>query len=368
MKILHVNTAHDFRGGERQTLFLVLGQWRDEVDCRVVTQPGSRLSAELLAGGFPADRIHEIRMRGEVHPMAVGRLTRLCRRFAVDILHLHTAHAHALGVLAARFTRVTTVVSRRVDYPMSRGVFSRMKYERADAYIAISEAVRRILLADGMAAEKLHLVHSGIDVPSAESLAAGRLERASLLNELDLPLQSSIVLNVGNLVGHKGQEILPHAARILDSGSVILIAGEGPLRGELEAAIAQHDVAERVRLLGHREDLPRLYAAASVYVQPSTTEGLGTAMLDAMAWELPVIATYAGGIPEAITDQENGILLSGRNPYLMGEALKKLLTDPVLAGRMGGRGREIAVERFSRDQMVAGTARVYDAVRSGLSS
>lgn len=363
MKVLHVNTARDYRGGERQTHFLALLQHRRGIDARMVTPPGSELSAALAADGFPPERIHPVRMRGELHPGAVMRLALLCKKHRPDVLHLHTAHAHALGLLAARLAGgIPTIVSRRVDYSRADGYFSRLKYERADAFIAISEAVSRILRIDGVPAEKIHLVRSGIEVPTEEAMAARRARRAEILAGLGLPGDAVVVLNVGSLVDHKGQEILPRAARILPGEVRILVAGDGPLRGALEASIAHEKVGDRVTLLGHRRDVPDLYAVASIYVQPSTSEGLGTAMLDAMAWGLPVIGAQAGGIPEAVREGENGLLMSGRNPYLLGEAIKKLVADPELRARFGSRGREIVRDELSRERTERLTAEVYDKV------
>ena len=365
MRVLHVNTARDFRGGERQTLFLAVGQWRLGMEVRVVAPPGSALLGALAGEGFPAERMHPVRMRGELHPGAIVRLGLLLRRHRPDILHLHTAHAHALGMLAALLYRpVRTVVARRVDYPMARGALSRLKYRHVDGYVAISEAVRRILVADGIPPGRVHLVRSGIRPPDDDELASLRARRGALRRERGLPEGGHVVLNVGNLVGHKGQEILPRAARILPPEVTVLIAGDGPERSGLVAAIAREGVADRVRLLGQRTDLPELYALADVYVQPSTSEGLGTAMLDAMAWALPVVATMAGGIPEAVRDGENGILLAGRNPYLLGEAIKKLCGEEELSVRLGRRGREIARTEFSDERMVRGTLAAYEEVKA----
>jgi len=365
MRVIHVNTARDYRGGERQSHFAALLQHRKGLDVRMALPPGAKLAEALEADGFPRERLHVIPMRSEIDLVAALRLAALCRRHGAELLHLHTAHAHALGILAARLAGgIPTVVSRRVDYPRSPGLLSRLKYERADAFIAISEAVARILRIDGVTPGKIHLVRSGIELPSAAEMASRRSRRSAMLQSLGLPPESVVVLNAGSLVEHKGQEILPRAARILPDSVRILVAGEGPLRASLEAEIARQEVAGKVLLLGHRHDLPDLYAAASVYVQPSTSEGLGTAMLDAMAWELPIVASHAGGIPEAVREGENGMLMSGRNPYLLGEALKRLASDRELAERLGARGREIAAAEFSRERMVELTMAVYEEVRA----
>ncbi|MFN7973749.1 MAG: glycosyltransferase family 4 protein [Acidobacteriota bacterium] len=363
--VLHVNTAADFRGGERQTLFLAVGQWRAGADVRVATPPRSELARRLRDDGFPSDRIDEIRMRGDVSPAASFALARAARAHGTAVLHLHTAHAHALGVAAARLCRVKTIVHRRVDYPMAPGYFSRLKYRLADAFVAISEAVRSILILDGIERARVFRVLSGIRIPGDEVLAAAIARRDALRDALGIARDARVILNVGNLVDHKGQAILPEAARILPSRMRILIAGDGPLRGDLEARIAKEGVADRVTLLGHRNDLPDLYALADAYAQPSTSEGLGTAMLDAMAWRLPVVATAAGGIPEAVRDGENGLLLPGRNPYLLGEAIKRVLGDEGLARRLGERGRAIAAAEFSDGRMVAEMAEVYERVIAG---
>ena len=180
------------------------------------------------------------------------------------------------------------------------------------------------------------------------------------------PAAGRVVLTGGALVDPKGQEILARAARILAPEDRILIAGEGPLRADLKAAIKREGVEGKVILLGHRQDVADLYAASDAYVQPSKNEGLGTAMLDAMAWRLPVVATAAGGIPEAVIDGETGLLIPSRNPYLLGEALKRVLRDDLLASSLVCAAYRLVVAEFSVEVMANGTNQAYGSLLSSI--
>ena len=151
-----------WRGGEQQVLYLSQALQAQGYDNVTICQPQSALYQRLCEARLPA---HTLRVRHEADVLAAWRLARYLRRERIDILHMHESHGHTIGLLAcASAPRVRKVVSRRVDFEPIRHLLSRWKYQRADVhYLAVSEAVRQVLINSGIAAGCVQTIHSGID-------------------------------------------------------------------------------------------------------------------------------------------------------------------------------------------------------------
>ncbi len=304
MKIVHVDTSMQWRGGQRQLELLtrgLAGRGHEQVLLCVPGSPVSRL-------GLPQVR---------AYPGTDPRSALSLRKLEWDVLAAHTSHAHQVCVLAG----ARPVVHRRVDFPVSGG----FKYGRALGYVCVSDAVRRIL-AGVVSEERMVVVHDGVEplspMPPAE-LGEGR-----------------IVLAVGALVDHKDHATLDEAARGLDAR--VLVAGEGPLNDH-----------SHLELLGQRDDVAALFARADVFVHPSKEEGLGQVVVEALHAGVPVVATTAGGLPEVLAGV--GLLVPPEDPDALRTALRGALAGahpPIEAGR--ARAREFSVEA-----MVEGTERAY---------
>ncbi|MCA9772110.1 MAG: glycosyltransferase [Myxococcales bacterium] len=360
VRTLHINTERGWRGGELQTLCLARGLRKQGIEAEIVAPPGAPLVGRARAEGI---HVHETRMASEASAVAISSLARIVRRGRYDLVHAHTTHAHLLGALACRLAgSVPFVVTRRVDFTIHRQAFAYLKYLiPIDRLVAISRAVRDVLIEDGIPPERIDVVHSGID-PDRYRVANAEGPRESL----GIPPDAVVVLNVAALVGHKDHETLLAAMpRILarHPRACLLVAGEGPLRSRLEARARGLGLdRDHVRFLGLRSDLGALFALARVFVLSSQLEGLCTSVLDAMALELPVVATAAGGVPELVEDRRSGRLVPVRDPRALGEAVADVLADPDAARAWGRRGRAIVLDRFRVESMVEGNLAVYRRV------
>ena len=146
----------------------------------------------------------------------------------------------------------------------------------------------------------------------------------------------------------------------------LVILGEGELRVPLERQVKELRLERTVRMPGFREDVLSLIKSADLFVMSSITEGLGSAVLDAMAMGLPVVGTRAGGIPEAVVDGETGLLVPPRDPAALAEAMARVASDPEARRRMGAAGRLRVVEHYSLDRMTRDYERLYlEMVRPG---
>lgn len=352
MKIVHVDSHRPWRGGEQQVLYLTRFLHAQGYQSVVVCQPQSALQQRCVAAGMP---VKTLRMRHEADVLAAWRLGRYLKQQRIDILHMHTPHAHTLGLLACLLApQVCKVVSRRVDFAPLRNRFSRWKYSRADLhYLAVSHAVRQVLVADGIAPSQVQTVHSGIDLQRCAAVTA-----APPL----FPSATQVIGTVGHLAGHKGQRYLiaalPHLLRSHPQIGCV-IAGSGALQAALAAQAADLGVADHIQFTGFRHDILSLMQQFEVFVFPSVQEGLGTSVLDAMALSKPVVATRAGGIPEVVLDGVTGLLVPPRNPAALAHAIQLLLQHPEQGKRLGAAGRQRVAQYFTAERMATQTLHAY---------
>jgi len=365
VRILHVNTERTWRGGEQQTLWLATGLRDLGEESEVAAQPGSPLAERARAAGLP---VHEVAMGGEWDLGAVRALRRIYADRGPGLAHMHTSHAHTLGCLArAGRARPLTAVSRRVDFSIYRNFLrlSWFKYRLlGDRYIAISRAVRDVLVRDGIPADRIEVVPSGVDV--------ARLEAArprDLRVELGLPPGAPLVGDVAAFGWHKAQEVLVEAtplllARVPDAHVVLI--GDGECRPRVEETARRLGIlGSRVHFLGFRDDVPDVLGCLDVFVMSSVMEGLCTSALDAQAAGVPVVASAVGGLVEAVADGETGILVPPRDPAALAAATARVLLDGGLRSRLGAAGRTRVREGFSVKAMVKGTRAVYERMVRG---
>jgi glycosyltransferase involved in cell wall biosynthesis len=183
-----------------------------------------------------------------------------------------------------------------------------------------------------------------------------------------LPHGVPVIVNVGALVGHKGQryliEAMPLVLREVPDAHLIVF-GEGELRPALERQVKHLSLSKRVLLPGFREDVLSLMKAADLFVISSVTEGLGSAVLDAMAMGLAVVGTTAGGIPEAVVPHVTGELVEPSDPKPLAAAIVTLLKDRALRRAYGDAGRRHVAANFGVDRLVEGTLACYRRFSQG---
>jgi glycosyltransferase involved in cell wall biosynthesis len=363
---LHIDTARTWRGGQNQVLLTVNG----------LRAMGHRAALVAHAGGELRRRAAEglelipIAPRTEMDLSAAWKLSRLLTRLRPDVIHAHDPHgvamaalALSLGASAAKGGPVPVLVaSRRVDFHLKGNSFSRWKYRQVDCFIAASEAIRQMLVGDGVPADRTVTVHEGIDVEHVLAAPPVNVHEAFFL-----PHGAPVVGNVAALVPHKGQRYLIEAAhqvvqQVPDARFVIL--GEGDLREQLEKQIREHHLEKHVLLPGFRTDVLGCIKGFDLFAMSSVTEGLGTSLLDAMACARPIVGTTAGGIPEIVEDGVNGLLVPPRDHPALAAAIVRALGDAELRQRLGQAGLARVNARFTVERMVEETVAVYKRVRA----
>ncbi len=300
---MHLDSGSEMRGGQWQVLLLMEELAHHGIEQTLLARRGSPLYMTAAAAGI------------RVAPWSVLSLLRHGRRVA--LIHAHDARSHTL---AAIFSSKPLVVSRRVAFPIGGSPLSRWKYRRARVFLAVSEFVKRQLIAGGIAEERIMAAPDAVRPVASEG-------RANPLSERDwiVAIQSDDPGKAGGLLR----------------------------RAAAEAQIQVHFSSDLAA------DLPR----AKVFVYISRMEGLGSAALLAMAHGVPVVASAVGGLPEAVIDGETGILTKNE-PEEIASAMRKLIDDPALAQSMGERGRLRAETDFSPQVVVSVTLKAYERALS----
>ena len=356
---LHVDTARTWRGGQNQVLLTVNGLRAIGQRAAIVAHPDGELRKRVAEGL----ELIPIAPRTEMDLTAAWRFSRLIKRLAPDIIHAHDPHGVAMASLAlsmgsASSTRLPALVaSRRVDFHLKGNAFSRWKHRQVDRFIAASEAIRQMLVADGVPADRTVTVHEGIDVDHVLAAPAVNVHEAFWL-----PHGAPVVGNVAALVPHKGQRYLIEAAYLAVQqvpDARFIIFGEGELREHLEHLVREHLLEKHVLLPGFRTDVLGCIKGCDLFVMSSVTEGLGTSLLDAMACARPIVATRTGGIPEIVEDEVNGLLVPPRDHTALAQAIVRALKDEDLRRTMGAAGFARVQARFTVERMVDETAAVY---------
>jgi L-malate glycosyltransferase len=361
LRVVHVDTERSWGGGQRQLHALATGLQRRGHQSWVVARFGTLLAEALIRDGIP---VVPVSPAFEWDPVAVNRVRVLLQRVRPDVVHAHAGHAVAIAALATAGTEVPLLVTRRVALPLRRNPLSRWKYARPARFIAVSHRVRSVLRTGGVAADRISVVYSGVDVARAATPA-----RAATLRGLGLDPGRPLVVMVSSLVPpHKDPEtFLVAIAAVRSCGGDVqaLLVGEGPLAAATNRMRDRLGLAGSVRLAGFRGDAVELLAAADVAVLSSRDEGLGTTLLDAMVAGVPVAATAAGGVPEVVRDGVDGLLVPVGDGAALGAAIRRLLGERDVRTALVAAARE-RVKRFSIDHTVDGTLEVYGSLeRSG---
>jgi L-malate glycosyltransferase len=356
---LHIDTATTWRGGQYQVLLTVQGLRALGHRAVLVAHPDGELFRRMSEG----HDLIALAPRHELDLTAGWRLSRIIKQLRPQVVHAHDPHAVSAAALALSFgapsPEPALIASRRVDFHLKGSSLSRWKYRQVDCFVAASDAIRRMLMEDGVEPDRVITVHEGVDVERVLSAPP-----INIHGEFWLPTHAPIVGNVAALVPHKGQRYLIEAAShvIRDLPDVrFVILGEGELKSQLEHDIHARRLEKHVVLGGFRPDVMSFHRAFDLFVLSSVTEGLGTSLLDAMAASKPIVATNAGGIPEVVVDGQTGVLVPPRDPQALAQAIVGLLRNDALREEMGRRAFARVQSRFSAARMVEQTLAAYRA-------
>lgn len=361
MTILHVESGRNWLGGPAQVLYLMKGLDARGHTVALACPHDSGLGERAAEAGLD---VRFTPYTGDADPRLFWGVIQAIRSVKPDLVHLHSRRgADTQGALAARALGLPVVLSRRVDYPIQQNPLTKFQYAKAyDHIIAISEAIRQVVLAGGISPDRVTTVHSSVDVhqfrPDPETAAAGRREMCVGDGE-------TLFAIVAQLIPRKGHETLFRAVERLSEeapGLRVAIFGKGAEEERLRSVAAQLGIERHLLWMGFHEKLHTLLPGIDALVHPARLEGLGVAILQAAACARPVIACPVGGIPEAVRPPDTGWLVPVDDDVALAAAMREVIRDPESARQKGLAGRDLMEQKFSVDAMVEGNIAIYKNV------
>jgi glycosyltransferase involved in cell wall biosynthesis len=366
IRILYAVTAAAWGGAPQHVLDLVAYMRSHGHTVGVVAAPEPRLMRDLqrLGATFFPNPHFVLSFAPHRDILAIPPVLQAIMHFRPDLIHAHSTKAGLAARLAAALTRRPVIFTAHGwGFAEARAWWLPPTLLRLERLAA--RATARIICVSGFdyelalryrvgRPEQLTIIRNGI---APEPYLAARERARGDERREDEP----VLITVGRLAPPKDPFTLLEAFQRLSRGR-LLVVGDGPLRPQVEAFLRSSPVGDRVRLLGEREDVPDLLAAADLFLLSSHKEGLPRAIIEAMMVGLPVVATRVGGVPELVEHRRTGLLVSPGDPQALAQALQTLIEDPALARQMGIAGQQKALREFTLDQMCARTYRVYQEV------
>lgn len=366
MRLLYVINGLGTGGAERSLAELLPRLGRNSVDPTIVCLNRREEGVEraVQAHGIDVRFVTDGRL-----PSRIKQVHRIIRQMQPDIVHTTIFEADIVGRLAAVGTRthvLTTLVNtpydpvRLRDPNVNRRTLEAVR--RLDAFTArhltdhfhaITHAVKEAGVRDlGVSPDKVTVVERGRDPARLGNPDPERRRRAR--QELGVWDDDTVLVNVGRQEFQKGQHYLLQAMETLSRRHprlVLLIAGRtGQATPDIQRLCSERNLGDRVRLLGHRDDLPEILAASDVFVFPSLYEGLGGSLLEAMALGLPIVASDLPALRELLQDGVGGRLVPAASAEALIETIDELLTYPDKARQYGSRNRAVFEDRFTLDR------------------
>lgn len=349
--VLHTEASLGFGGQERRILRELEGLDPARFRGLLLCQPGSKLGHVTEERKIPTIWL---KMRSAYDPVAFIQILRLLKRERVDIIHAHSSRDAWLAGAAGKLLGIKVFRTRHLLTPIGGPyVYARL----TDLVLTVSEGVRQYLVSAGVPAQQIIAVPTGIDLRRFDPTRPDLLD---MRQHFGIPREAFVIGIVAVLRRAKGHRFLLQAVKRLAPEFPqikLLIAGTGPQEQNIKNLIKELGLGEQVLMLGLQDDIPNLLRALDVFVLPAQEEALGTALIEATAMGVPVIATRIGGIPEVVG--EAGLLFESEDVEALVQHLRTLIRSPELAARMREQGIARARQFYDENLMVRRTEEIY---------
>ncbi len=364
--IMHLRSSSGSGGGPEKTILLSAEKIdKERFNMIIVYLKGEDDLIFSIAKKAQEKRLnfHTILERRRLDWKAISTILGLLKRYQIDILHCHGYKSNVLGLLLSRWCSVKLITTTHGwigNDPKERfyNWLDRIAIRYCDMVIAVSEVMRGCLSSVGVPAQRLVTIHNAVDLEDFR--ADGEL--GDIRREINIDRKDPVVGAVGRLSREKDLRTLLLVAKEVISkvGNVkFLIVGEGPELVTLTALAKKLRIERDTFFLGQRKDIKRIYNTMDLLVSTSITEGLPNTVLEALAIELPVVATDVGGVGEIIKHGENGLLFRPEDIDGIAGGIVRLLLDQRMARGFAKEGRKIVCEKFSFDERMRKVERLY---------
>ncbi|PID58039.1 hypothetical protein CSB45_04945 [candidate division KSB3 bacterium] len=371
INIMQCRSTYTTGGGPDKTVLLIAEKANPAKFTHVLMYMHGAYDTDFQIGNWARAKgltIHEVPEYKKLDLDNILRVRRLIKQHQIDIIHTRDHKTCVVGYLA-------TLLNPRVKRLFTAHLWQdhdslKMKFytwlnlkllKHYDKIIAVSCALKEFMVARGLPAEKITVIHNAIDTDAWQRTNVPETIR----DELSLPVSAKVVGVVGRLRYEKDlPTTLKVAQRVIAErpDCYFLIVGDGPDRDELEQEVADLGLSENIRFLGFRHDTIKIYAGLDVFLSTARIEGTPNTALEAMAMEAPVIYTKVGGVGEIIQDGHDGLLFQVGDVDGISKAALNVLNDEALAEKLRKNGRQSVCEKFSFTQRLKAVEAVYESL------
>ncbi len=352
MKILHVSTIIEWRGGDNQmlTTYSILKPHLD-LQQFIFCPETSVLQQKCIELSIP----HFTASRNSRYSIAfIKKLYKILKEQQIEVLHVHDSKAFSMSLLLIKFfPKLKLVYSRKRNNKVHKNFFKVLKYNhhRIDRIVCVSQAVKNVLKPVLKSENKVQVIYDGIDVKNfSHSLDSGILR-----SDYNIPKDAFIIGNIASLTSQKDLFTFLDAAKIILAETKnelkFLIVGQGPLEKELKAYAKELGVQKDIIFTGFRTDIPKILPELDLFLLSSETEGLPLSIMEAFACKVPVVATAAGGTGEAISNGNTGMISPIKDPNKLAANTLKIINDPELRNKVIANAFELVNSKFTLDVM-----------------
>lgn len=362
-KVLHVSESDAWSGGAAQLLALAQGLKNNGWPVWIACRPGSGLKQNAEARGLPT---LAIALSEDYDLFSAWKLARFIASEGISVLHAHHNRSHAVCLLAKLLLKFSgrdpvLIVSRRVSFAPGRNPFSRWKYQSRliDRIVAVADAVKRVLVESGVAASKIAVIHSGVDI----SRFSPRPPDRRLARELGLPEGKTVIGKIANASPWKGQPVLLEAAaKLLAKGRAVhfLFVGRDTDGAWLRAEARRLNIERHVSLAGFRADIPEILSCLAISVNAAVQgEGLSGALRESLCLGIPVVASDIAGNRELLRDYGPNFLYPPGDAAALAQRLEWTLDHGAQVKTAVAAWRKSFLAEFSLERTVADTEALY---------
>jgi len=335
--------------------------------CVLRVRDGNPIAVELAKINVPVDLVPIKNLRDI---SGFKRLVSYIHAYQPDIVHTQLETSDIFGTLAAKYLKIPSVSTvHTLDVPskkrrtywrnLFRWIVLRLFSKRV---IAVSEITRQLYASLGIRGQQLVTLYNGIDLSVFSSNNTRAAKKKEVLN---LSPDSIVLTTIAVLREPKGIQYmlkaLPELIKVTPNLFYVIV-GDGSYRGSLEDLSRTLGVEDHVRFLGHRTDVPEILSACDLFVFPTLQDALPTVLFEAMAANLPIVASYVGGVPEILQHEQTGILIPPADPSELVYACLRLLRDDEFSYRMSVSAGKIVKEKFDIIKQIQNLSNLYSQV------
>jgi L-malate glycosyltransferase len=356
-RILLISSIKNWRGGEQQVAYLatelrVLGK-----EVFMVVAKKSKLEQFCIANEF---QYATVNFSNGFNFFAAWRLKSLTVRYQIDLIHMHCSPSHTLAIFSSLLgNKAQMVLSRRVDFLIRKNLFSIKKYNYGQIrnILCVSNKIKNIIIPEIKNSEKIKTVYSGIDLNKFSTSNSNILKR-----QYNIGKEYILIGNVASIANHKDYFTFINTAQIIVNSGLkakfLIIGDDGGEEPQIRDYVKEKHLEASVIFTGFRTDITEILPELDIFLFTSKEEGLGTSVLDAMASKVPIVATKAGGIPEMVTNGQNGVLCSIKNSEELAEGIIKIVQNEKFRKSIIANG-SVTVQKFSKEKMALETMETY---------